>query len=88
MKRAPSAPKGNVIESPRHLCCCISSTNLNPDLADQFNNCIAKYRKQPNKDQRHSMILAQDSSLEIYNWGGEPKEPTCPSCKCICNKLY
>jgi len=88
-KRVPSAPKGKVIQSPRLVCCCIISTNLNPGLLDQFNDCIAKCRKRsdPN-DQRHSMDLAQDSSLEIYTWQGEPNKPTCPSCKCICNKLY
>ena len=89
MTRAPSAPKGNIIESPRLICCCISSTNLNPGLSDQFNDCITKCckRSDPN-DQRHSMDLVHDSMLEIYTWQGDPNEPTCPSCKCICNKSY
>ena len=39
-------------------------------------------------DKRHMSELADDNKLEQFKWEGNPPEPTCPSCKCICNKLY
>ena len=89
MKRAPKAPTAKDLDSPRFICPCVNSSNLQPSNVHDFGNeCIAKCRKRPEGDTRHSMELAKDTTLERYEWEGSPLEPTCPSCRCICNKLF
>ena len=92
MRRAPNEPKKNRLETPRLLCTCVNNKNLNPHDVNSVNNgCIAKCRKRDKNDTRHAMVLASDESLEVYKWevqAGQPRRSNCPSCLCICNKLY
>ena len=89
MKRAPTEPKGNKIQSQRVLCTCASNQNINQNGPDELNGCISKcrIRSDPN-DQRHMMHLPSDPTLGVYKWEGNPPQSTCPPCNCVCNKLY
>ena len=73
MKRVPSTPKSNQIESPRLLCGCINSKNHNPGQPDQFNSCIAKCRMRNDvNDKRHMSELAEYIKSEQFKWEGNP----------------
>ena len=92
MRQAPNEPKKNQLETPRLLCTCVNNKNLNLHDVNSVNNgCIAKCRKRDKNDTRHAMVLASDESLEVYKWEVQPgqlRRSNCPSCLCICNKLY
>ena len=85
MKRAPSKPSSKTLESPRLLCTCLHAFRLN-EFSDVENTCISQCRQIDDDDDRHLMLVGQDPSLPVYPW--ENGRPTCPICRCKCNKLF
>ena len=62
--------------------------NMNPDCQEEiFNGCVEKYKKRPKGGNRHAMDLVKDPNLYVYKWEGISKYPSCPMCKCVCNKI-